>query len=264
MTNNTTRRILLGLCTTLTVFAVLAVTATAQTATTEKIKGASTSTTLQESGTVQLVEGNTVVIKMSTGEIRTVTVPDSRTATIDGEEINVHGLKVGTTLTATYTTTKTPVTERTVSKLTGRVWFVSGTTVILTLPDNTNKQYKARDDMQFIVDGRPATVFDLKKGMQVSAEKIVEAPKVEIASNTAVTGHAPKPKAVVAQAAAPVREAEPAPTPAAASAPPPASEQQVAALPAKLPKTGSQLPLAGVIGLLVAGAGIGLRMLRRS
>jgi LPXTG-motif cell wall-anchored protein len=262
MTNDTTRRILTGLCTILTVFALLVVNAAAQTSTTEKIKGASTTTSLQERGTVQFVEGNTVVLKMSTGEIRTVTVPDSRTATVDGQEINVHGLKVGTTLTATYTTTKTPVTERTVSNLTGRVWFVSGTTVILTLPDNTNKQYKARDDMKFIVNGQPATVFDLKKGMTVSAEKIVEAPLVEIASNTAITGHAPKAKAMAAQAAAPARESEPAPaaTPAAAPAP----TQQAAALPAKLPKTGSQLPLAALVGLLCLGASFGLRILRRS
>ena len=175
---------------------------------------------------MQAVEGNTVVIKMSTGEIRTVTVPDSRTATIDGKEITVHDLKVGTTLTATYTTTKTPVIERTVSNLTGRVWFVAGTTVILTLPDNTNKQYKATDDMKFIVNGKPATVFELKKGMQISAEKIVEAPLVEIASNTAVTGHAPTPRAEVAPPPSPSKAAQPAPTCDPSSRPP--SEGQVA------------------------------------
>ena len=42
-----------------------------------------------------------MVIKMSTGEIRTVTVPDSRTAIVDGHEITVHDLKPGTSLTAT-------------------------------------------------------------------------------------------------------------------------------------------------------------------
>ena len=59
------------------------------------------------------VEGNTLAIKMSTGEVRVLTVPDSRTALVDGKKITVHDLKVGTTLTANITTTTTPVTERT-------------------------------------------------------------------------------------------------------------------------------------------------------
>jgi hypothetical protein len=173
-----------GLCMLLTVFAGLATMAQAQ----------STTTTTQQHGTVTYVEGNTLVIKMSTGEVRTLTVPDSRTALIDGKEVNIHDLKVGTTLTATITTTTTPVVDRTVSKLTGTVWYVSAPTVILTLPDGTNKIYKSLPGYKFIVNGKPATVFQLRKGMMISAEKVVEQPTTEISSNTTVTGHAPAPK----------------------------------------------------------------------
>jgi hypothetical protein len=268
MTNNTTRRILIGFGTTSTVFALLALTATAQTSSSQKIKGTATSTTRQEHGTVTYVEGNTLAIKMSNGEMRTLTVPDSRTAIVDGKEVTVHDLKVGTTLTANITTTTTPVTERTVSNLTGTVWHVSGPNVILTLPDGTNKMYKARPDMKFNVGGQKASVYDLKKGMKVSAEKIVEEPRTEIASDSKVTGTAPKPKPVVV-AAAPAPAPEPAkaaeaPAPAPAPEPAQVAEAPARALPAKLPKTGSPLPVAGMFGLMFTCAGLGLRMLRRS
>jgi hypothetical protein len=194
MTYPTTRRILSGLCISMTVFGCLVATAAAQTSTTEKVPGKATSTTTKQRGTVTYVEGNTLVIKMSTGEVRTLTVPDSRTALIDGKEVNVHDLKVGTTLTATITTTTTPVIDRTVTNLKATVWYVSAPTVILTLPDGTNKVYKSQPGYKFTVNGRPATAASLRKGMQISAEKVVEQPSTEISSNTTVTGHAPVPK----------------------------------------------------------------------
>ena len=74
---------------------------------------------------------------------------------------------------------------------------MQGNTVILTLPDGNNKMYTSKSDFKFTVDGHPASVRDLRKGMKIFAEKIVESPLTEIANNTTVTGHAPKPKAVV-------------------------------------------------------------------
>ncbi len=263
MTSNATRRILTGFCTISTVFALLAVNARAQTSSTQRIAGTATSTTKLEHGTVTYVEGNTVEIKMSTGEMRVLTVPDSRTAIVDGKEITVHELKPGTTLTANITTTTTPITDRTVTNLTGKVWHTQGPNVILTLPDGTNKMYKPKPDVQFTVDGRKATVFDLRKGMVVTAEKIVEEPRTEIARDSKVTGIGPKPLVV---AAAPAPERAPVKEEAAAPAPEPAqvAASSAQALPPKLPKTGSPLPLAGMFGLMFSSAGLGLRMLRRS
>jgi hypothetical protein len=269
MTSNTNRRILTGFCMILTVLVLFVVTAAAQTSVTKRIQGAATSTTKQENGTVVYVEGNTVVLKMSTGEVRTVTVPDTRTAVVDGKEITVRDLKVGTTLTVTITTTTTPAVDRTNASVTGKVWHVQGRSVILTLPDGTNKMYQADSDMKFDVGGREATYFDLRKGMQVTANKIVEAPVTEVASNTVITGHAPTPRPVVAQVPAPIKRAAAAPAPARAPAPEPAvasepAPVQAAAAPAKLPKSGSPLPLVGMLGLLFTGAGLGLRKFRRS
>jgi len=90
------------------------------------------------------------------------------------------------------TTTTTPITERTTTVVTGNVWWVAGRTVILTLPNGENRTYNVPDGYKFNVEGnKNATVFDLKKGMRISAEKILEEPKTEITSNTVVTGSAP-------------------------------------------------------------------------
>lgn len=270
MNNDKIRRRLVGFSSQLTVLALLVVTATAQTSTTTRTVGASSTTTRQERGRVVQVEGNTVVLRMSSGAYRTVTVPDSRTAVVDGKTITVHDLKPGTTLTATYTTTTTPVNDRTVSNLSGKVWFVSGNTVILTLPDGTNKMYKAQPHFTFKIDGNDkADVSNLRKGMNVSAEKIVEEPSVIVANNTEITGTAPPPvvaqvrapAAVPAQTDAPAQLTATARTPAETAAP---AQEAGGATPARLPKTGSTLPLAGLLGLLFMAAGFGLRLVRRA
>jgi LPXTG-motif cell wall-anchored protein len=263
----TRRKILIGLCMTFAVIVLLAATVAAQMpqTTTEKIKGAATVTTQEMKGTVVQVEGNNLVVKMSDGEIKTFNnVPDSRKAIIDGKEVGVRDLKPGTKLTATITTTTTPVTVRTTTVGSGRVWYVAGTTVILTLPNGENRQYKVAPDYKFTVNGQPATVFDLRKGMVVSAQKIVEAPMVEITSGTKVVGEAPAPPPARMAAAAPAPApaaapaAEPAPAPAAAA---PAAEPAPAK---KLPKTGSPVPLMGLLGLLFIGGSYGIRLIRRS
>jgi LPXTG-motif cell wall-anchored protein len=261
----TIRKVLTQLGTTITVFTISSAIATAQqmpTTTTEHVKGAATETTQHLSGTVVQVDGNDLLVRMSTGGFRNFMVPESRKFMVDGQELSVHDLKPGTRLTATVTTTNTPVTERTTTVGSGKVWFVQGNTVILTLPNNENRMYKVQDSYRFNINGQKASVHDLRKGMTVSAEKIVESPKTEMASNMEVTGHAPpppaEPKPVVAENTAPAQEeAAPAPAPAPAHA-----EVAETKMPAKLPKTGSQLPLAGVLGLLFTGASFCARKLR--
>jgi len=143
-------------------------------------------------GTVEYVEGNSLVVKMTNGAIRQFNVPESRKFIIDGKELTVRDLEPKTKLRATVTTTTTPITERTTTVVTGNVWWVAGRTVILTLPSGENRTYNVPDGYKFNIEGnKNATVFDLKKGMRVSAEKILEEPKTEITSNTVVTGSAP-------------------------------------------------------------------------
>jgi len=159
----------------------------------ESIKGKASISTEQLHGTVEYVEGNGLVVRMTDGSIREFNVPESRKFTIDGRDLTVHDLKRGTKLSATVTTTMTPVTDRTTTVGMGTVWWVAGKTVIITLPNGENRTYTVKDDYRFNVEGnKNATVSDLKKGMKISAERIVEEPRTEIVSNTVVTGQAPR------------------------------------------------------------------------
>jgi LPXTG-motif cell wall-anchored protein len=262
MQSNLGRGGLLGVC----ALFLVSVPATAQPATTKSTTatGAATSTTQLE-GALLAVNGNSLVIKMSNGDIRIVTAAVGRKALIDGKEVAARDLKPGTKLKATVTTTTTSVVDRTVTVGSGKVFFVAGNNVILTLPNGENRQYKVKDDYKFMVEGKPATVFDLRKGMRVSAEKIVEEPRTMVSTNTVVTGEAPAPvktevAAVAAPAPKPAPVAKPAPQPEPVSEPEPAAAQ----LPAKLPKTGSPLPLAGLAGaLLTIGTAASMFVRRR-
>ena len=159
----------------------------------ESIKGKTSVTTEQLKGTVEYVEGNHLVVRTADGNIREFNVPESRKFTIDGRDVTVHDLKRGTQLSAIVTTTTTSVTDRTTTVGTGTVWWVAGKTVIITLPNGENRTYTVEDSFKFNVEGnKTANVSDLKKGMKISAEKIVEEPRTEIVSNTVVTGQAPR------------------------------------------------------------------------
>ena len=172
----------------------------------ESIVGKASVTTEQLHGTVEYVEGNRLVVRMKDGDIRVFDVPESRKFTIDGRELTVHDLKPGTTLNATVITTTTPITDRTTTVGTGTVWWVSGQTVIVTLPNGENRTYKVKDDYKFNIEGnKTANVSDLKKGMKISAEKIVEEPRTEMASSTIVTGQAPPAKAASQSAPKPAK-----------------------------------------------------------
>jgi hypothetical protein len=260
-------KIVKGACALALVSGVLAAQSQMPRTTTQKITGAATTSTETLRGTVEYVEGNTLVVKMANGDIRTFTPPESRRFIVDGKELTVRELQPGTKLNATVVTTRTAVTDRTTTVGTGKVWFVSGNNVILTLPSGENRQYKVKDDYRFIIDGNPkATVRDLRQGMTVRAEKIVEEPRVEIATDTRVTGTAPPPP-VMAQAQPAPRAAPPRATPAPVAerldpAPAPAPVAVPAETPAPaLPKTASPLPLIGLLGLLCGGASLCLRKL---
>jgi hypothetical protein len=156
--------------------------------TTEKLAGKTRTTTSQLQGTVEYVEGNTLLVRTKGGDLDEFHVPPTRKFMIDGKELTVGQLQPGTKLTATITTSTTTATERTTTVGSGKVWFVSGHNVILTLPNGENHMYTVDDSFRFNVDGQKASVKELRKGMQISAEKIVEAPITEVSENIVVTG----------------------------------------------------------------------------
>lgn len=132
------------------------------------------------------VDGNYLLVKLESGEIRVFNVSPERRFIVDGTPLTVHQLKPGTTLTATFTST--PPVGAPVVTVTGKIWYVNGNTVILTLPDGTNKSYTVPPSFKFMVNGEPAPVSKLQKGMNVTAHRIPAPPSVEMSYDVEVTG----------------------------------------------------------------------------
>ena len=159
----------------------------------EEVLGAATVVTEQRTGEVAWVEGNMLVVKvLPRGYYAVFDVKPGREFIIDGQPKHVGDLKLGTVLTATVTTTTQPVTVRTTNSVEGRVAWVNGNYVVLTLKNGQNKEFKVPESFRFIVGGKSASVHDLKQGMDVSASKIVEEPRTDISEKTVITGKAPK------------------------------------------------------------------------
>jgi len=208
-------------------------------------------------GEIVYVSGNNVVVKMEDGSLRHFdNVPDSARVTVDGKELGVHDLQVGMRVQKTITTTTTPKTIKTVQSVTGTVWNVNPPlSVILTLADGKNQQFKIPKGQKFDVNGQATDAWGLRKGMTISATKIVEVPVTVIAEQAKLTGEMP-----------------PAPPPPPPDQPMLIVEEEVvvpvqvaqAPAPAELPKTGSELPLIGLLGLLSLASSLGLRTARKS
>jgi hypothetical protein len=224
------------------------------------VKGQQATQVQVQRGEVVYVFGNELVVKMENGELRHFIVPESARITVEGKELSVHDLKPGMKLERTITTTTTPEVVTTVRTVEGRVLMVHAPkTVTLQLADGTAKTYNVPKDQKFMINGQEKTVFDLKKGMEVSATVITQATADVVEQTRKVTGEMPPPPPTPPMVGVILIEEAPAPPPAAAPAPP----VQAKAAPAKkLPQTASPLPLIGLLGTLMMVAGFGLRIVR--
>ena len=206
-------------------FLVFAVSMMAQVQTeTTTTTGAATKQVSVARGEVLYASGNHLIIKMEDGTITDVTVPESAKAVVDGREIGIHDVKVGMKLEKTVTTTTTPKLITKVESVTGTVFHVSPpTSVILTMPNNENQQFKIPDGQKFNVDGQMVDAFGLKKGMRVSATRVTEVPETHVTREQMVTGKMPPPPPPPPDVPILVAEEQPtlAPEPAEASAPAP-------------------------------------------
>jgi hypothetical protein len=206
---------------------------------------------------VVYVSGNDLVLKLEDGRVEHIVVPDSDKFHVDGRELSVHELTPGTKLTETITTTTIPRMVTTVRTIDGKVWHVNRpNSVVLTLPDGTNKQYKIPKDQKFMIDGQEKTAFDLKKGMKISATVVTDSPETAMSQSKTVTGQAPKPATPSMVGALLFL------TPRAAGEPVTTASAEPA--PEKLPKTGSILPLVAVLGMLSLSSSLAMKYLRQS
>ena len=179
-----------------TVCVAFALCAGAQVQTKTSIQeGQSSNVVRVERGEVLAVEGNDLIVRMADGSIRHFeNIPESAKITVDGRQMGIHDVKPGMKLQRTITTTTTPQIITTVETVTGKVWHITPpVSVILTLENGTNQAFKIPKDQKFNVDGQMVDAFGLKKGMVVTATKIVEVPASVISQQKHVSGTMPAP-----------------------------------------------------------------------
>jgi len=235
------------------IWSIFAVSMSAQVQTeTSTTSGQATHEVTVERGEVVLVRGNDLIVKMQDGTIRHFpNLPETDHVSVEGRQVGIHDLKPGMKLERTITVISTPKTVTTVQTVTGKVWHISPpSSVILTLEDGTNQKFQIPKDQKFNVDGRETDAWGLKKGMKVSATKIVEVPEVHVSREQRVAGTMPPspPPPPAPPADMPILIARAAPVPVQGTAP------------AELPKTSGILPLIGLLACLslLSSAGLGL------
>src|SRR5580692_768822 len=238
-------------------------TASGQVESTTKTRpdGAATKTVKVEKGTVVYVSGNSCVIKAEDGTLRHFNnVPDSTTVTVDGKQLNVHQLQPGMTVERQTITTTTPKMITTIKTGSGTVWFINPpNSVILTMDNGKNQEFKIPNGQKFMVNGQETDAFGLRKGMKVDAQQVIEQPATVVAQIVKRTGTMPPPPPAPKPDVAilifvPTPAPAPAPVETAAAAPEPA--------PTKLPKTASELPLIGLLGILFCGLSLATMAIR--
>jgi RNase P/RNase MRP subunit p29 len=207
-----------------------------------------------ERGEIVYVSGNSVVVRMEDGTLRHFdNVPDSTTVTVDGKQLNVHQLQVGMKVEKQTITTTTPKTITTVKTVTGTVWHITPPlSVILRLENGENQEFKIPQGQKFNVDGQMVDAFGLKKGMKVDAQKVVEEPEIVVAQEVKRTGTAP-PAPPAPKADVPMLIVLSPPTPAPAA---PVATAAAEPAPKKLPKTASNVPLVGLLGVLLCAVSL--------
>lgn len=128
--------------------------------------GESAKSVTVERGEVVYVSGNNVIIKGEDGELRDFNnVPDSVTVNVDGQQLNVHQIKPGMKVEKQTITTTTPRVITTVQTVTGKVFHVMPpNSVILTLEDGTNQQFKIPQGQKFTINGKKQTPLASRRG----------------------------------------------------------------------------------------------------
>jgi hypothetical protein len=250
-----------GLVTAAILYLTFAVTANGQVQSqTSSTQGAPTKEATVERGEVVYVSGNQLIVKMEDGQLKDILhVPETARVTVNGKQLGIHDLKPGMKLERTITTTTTPRTVTTVQSVEGKIWHITPpNSVTLTLNDGTNQTFTIPQGQKFNVDGQMMDAFGLKKGMKITATKVVESPETVISKQSHVTGTMPPPPPTPPPADIPILVVYvPQPKPS-----PPAAESAEAKLPAKLPQTASNTPFIGVLGLLCGFASLGVKLIR--
>jgi LPXTG-motif cell wall-anchored protein len=208
---------------------------------------------------VAVMPDGTVVLRGPSG-VRSYTVPAGTTFTADGKSgVAVADLKPGMTVSGkesgidTWKGTDVMVHQ----ELNAEVKAVAGNSLLIKGAKGVEKYtWNEASDITIVKDGKVVDASALHVGDRITGMIVQKstAPPKPVAVAHAAPAPAPAPKKV---APAPTAAPAPAPAPAPAEAPAPAPAK-------KLPKTASEVPAAGLLGVLALAAGAGLTAIRKS
>jgi LPXTG-motif cell wall-anchored protein len=227
---------------------------------------AQTTTTEVRKFTVISVEGDKLIARDQKGT-QEITVPSDFRFTVNGKPLTVSELKPGMTGTATITTTTTvkpvfvtEVKEGTVVQNTG------GSILVRTAQGfkNFTEGDIEKRGVKIYKYGKPVVFSDLRPGNKLTATVVTEkAPEIltERQVVATITPEAAKAAGLTGSTAA--RPAGSAPTTPPMVAPPAAGAPAAGAPAASLPKTASNVPLLGAIGLMTLATAMALTLRRR-
>ena len=199
------------------------------------------------------VSGHRVVVELEDGKFELLNLANDTTFQIDGKDVPVHELRPGTKLSQEIHTISTPQEVTTLRTVNGEVFQINGPHLILSFPGGKAKSYTVPEGTVFHVDGQDKSVFDIRKGMKISATVLTVEPLQSVTMHTVVTGQAPPRPSVAFEGPMLIEPARAVPALTASVEEPPAQE---------LPKTASLVPLAGMLGFLSLALGAGLRIVR--
>lgn len=219
-----------------------------------------TTSTTTKNFEVVAVSGNDLVVKLPEGT-RQLTVPDDFRFTVDGKQMSVQELKPGMKGTATITTKTTlhPVSVTEVKN--GTVRQVTGSTIMVQTAEGFRSFTQSEVDkrgVKIVRDGKPIELSDLRSGDHLTATIVTSKPPRVVTEKEV--------QATLARSAPPAPARPAAPSVAPPTAPSAAMTERPSATSGtarKLPKTASQLPLVGLVGMISLATGLGLGLRRR-
>ncbi len=200
------------------------------------------------------ISGHEIVVELENGKLELLNLGENQTFQVNGKDLSVHELTPGTRLSQEIHTVTTPQEVKTLRTLNGKVVRVNPPRyVLLSLPEGGNSEFIVPDKTVFRIDGQDKSVFDLRKGMNISATVLTIQPLHAITTHTVVTGQAAPRPDVAFEGPMLIEEKREVPTVASNVEPPPLQE---------LPKTASLVPLVGALGFFCLALGAGVRILR--